>query len=58
MTEHLLCRYVSFLAEQDLSPKSVKLYLSAVRHLQVSLNFKDPKIGEMPKLEQVMKGVK
>ena len=58
MTEHLLCRYVSFLAEQGLSPKSVKLYLSAVRHLQISLNFKDPKIGEMPKLEQVMRGVK
>ena len=58
VTEHLLCRYVSFLAEQGLSPKSVKLYLSAVHHLQISLNFKDPKIGEMPKLEQVMRGVK
>ena len=57
VTEQWLRRYVSFLAEQRLSPKSIKLYL-AVRHLQISMNLQDPKIGEMPKLEQVIRGVK
>ena len=42
VTEQLLCRYVSFLAEQGLSSKSIKLYLSAVCHLQISINLQDP----------------
>ena len=58
VSENLLCRYVAYLAEQGLAPKTIKLYLSAVRHLQVSMNLSDPKIGDMPRLEQVMKGAK
>ena len=58
VSENLLCRYVTFLAEDGLAPKSIKLYLSAVRHLQVSMNFPDPKIGDMAHLEQVVKGAK
>ena len=58
MTENVLCRYVAYLGEQDLSPKTVKAYLSAARHLQISMSMYDPKIGDMPKLEQVIKGVK
>lgn len=58
VTENLLCRYVAHLAEDGLAPKTIKLYLSAVRHLQLSMNLPDPKIGEMARLEQVVKGVK
>ena len=58
MTENVLCRYVAYLGEQGLSPKTVKAYLSAARHLQISMSMHDPKIGDMPKLEQVIKGVK
>ena len=53
-----VCRYVAYLAEDSLAPKTVKLYLSAVRHLQVSMNLPDPKIGDMAQLEQVVKGAK
>ena len=55
---HLLCRYVSYLADQGLSPKSIKSYLSAVRHLQIANHMYDPKINEMSRLEQVTKGIK
>ena len=58
VSESLLCRYVAYLAEEGLAPKTIKLYLSAIRHLQVSMNLSDPKIGEMARLEQVVKGVK
>lgn len=58
LTEQLLCRYVFYLAEQGLSPKSIKSYLSAVRHLQITNHMADPKISETPRLEQVMRGVK
>ena len=58
VSENLLCRYVAYLAEQGLSPKTVKVYLSAIRHLQVAMNFPDPKMGDLPCLEQVVKGAK
>ena len=58
LSEPLLCRYVSFLANDGLSPRRVKCYLSALCHLQVSMHLGDPQIGAMPRLEQVLKGVK
>ena len=58
ISETLLCRYVAHLAEEGLAPRTIKAYLSAIRHLQVSMNLSDPKIGEMPRLEQVLKGAK
>ena len=33
-------------------------HLSAARHLQISMNLQDPRIREMPKLEQMLGGVK
>ena len=58
LSELLLCRYVSFLASEGLSPRTIKCYLSALRHLQVAQHMGDPRIGDMPRLEQVLKGIK
>ena len=58
MGEQLLCRYVAHLAGEGLSPKTIKGYLSAVRHLQISMHMPNPKIGDMSRLEQVVKGAK
>ena len=58
LTEQVACRYVAHLGEQGLAPKTIKAYLSAVRHLQISANMSDPDLGQMAKLEQVLKGVK
>ncbi len=37
---------------------TVKSYLLAVRHTQISLGLGDPRIGEMPQLEYTIKGLK
>ncbi len=57
-TEQSLCRYVAFLAMENLSPATIKCYLSAVRHLQVAKGYGDPHIGSMARLELVLRGVK
>ncbi len=44
------------LADEGLSPKIIKSYLSATRHLQIAMSLADPKMGEMASLEQVIKG--
>ena len=58
LNENLLCRYTAYLAEDGLAPSTIKLYLSAVRHLQIAMGLPDPKIGDMARLEQVLKGAK
>ena len=54
----ICCVVVSFLADEGLSPKTIKSYLSAARHLQIAMSLPYPKIGEMARLEQVIKGAK
>ena len=43
---------------EKLAPSTVKNYLAAVRHAQISLGLGDPQMGSMPRLEYVMKGLK
>ncbi len=56
--ENTLCLFVAFLAEEKVAHRSIKSYLSAVRHLQISQGLRDPHIGDMSHLEQVLKGIK
>ena len=58
LTENLLCRFVGYLADDGLAPSPIKSYLSAVRHLQLAMHMDYPDIGNMGRLEQVLKGVK
>ena len=58
MTEKLLNRYVSFLAQEGLAHTSIKSYLSAIRQLQIEQGLPDPFQTPMPRLEQVIKGIK
>ena len=55
VNEHDLC---SHLAQEKVSHSSIKGYLSAVRHLQISQGHPDPSMATMPKLEGVIKGIK
>ena len=41
--EHLQCCFAAFLADQGLTPQTVKGYLAAVRNVQVSLGLPDPR---------------
>ena len=58
LSENLLCFYVSFLADKGLAHSSIKCYLAAARHLQISHGLPDPNIGDMPRLKQIIRGIK
>ena len=59
VTQTLLCSYVSYLAHDGLKHATIKVYLSAVRQLQISQGQRDPFGGEVwPQLDQVMRGIK
>ena len=51
-------QYVSFLANQGIAHTTIKVYLSTVCHLQIANHMPDPKISNMARLEQVIKGIK
>ena len=56
LSEIKLYRYVSYLSAQQLKYQSIKCYLSAIRHLQISHGFADPfSPGVFPRLEYVLK---
>ena len=55
-----LCGFVARLADEHLKHRTIKAYLSAVRHLQISEGLPDPfhsSVG-MPKLHYVLRGIK
>ena len=56
--EQQVCQFVSYLANNNLCHSSIKTYLSSLRQLHIANSFPDPKIGDMPKLEQVLRGIK
>lgn len=59
VSQYVLCSFVAYLADQGLKHRSIKVYLSAVRHLQISAAHPDPFTGKsMPQLEYVLKGIK
>ncbi len=49
---------MAFLKEERLAHTTVKSYLSAVRHMQISQGMGDPSIGRMPRLVLVVRGMK
>ena len=57
-TEWVLSFFVALLYREGLSGGTVKSYLSAVRHMHISMGLGDPHISSMPQLEYVVKGMK
>ena len=59
LSEPLLCNFAAFLAGQHVSSRSIKAYMSGVRHLQISTGLPDP-FRPLPwaRLEYVLKGIK
>lgn len=59
VSQSLLCKYVSYLANQNLKHGTIKVYLSAVRHLQIKYGMNDPFAqAAWPQLDLVMRGIK
>ena len=58
LTEHLMCCYASFLADEGLAPETIKSYLSALRNMQLSLGFPDPREqSSLPMLKRIQAGI-
>lgn len=58
MEEGNLCRFVSYLSLHSLSYQTIRSYLSAVRHLQISQGMPDPSLSGFCQLEYVLKGIR
>ncbi len=59
LNETLLCSFATFLAQEGLRLQTIKCYLSALCHAQISNGFPDPRIGlDHPKLECILRGIK
>ena len=59
MTEHLLCCFAAYLAEQGLAPQTGSSYLAAVRSMQIPLGLPDPRdSSSLPILKRVQAGIR
>ena len=58
LTEQVLSLFVAWLHSRQLAAGKVKNYLAAVRHTQIALGLMGPRMGDMPQLEYVIRGVK
>lgn len=58
VTEAVLCCYVSHLAKDNLKHKTIKVYLSAVRYLQIAERGDDPFQPSLLRLQYVLRGIK
>lgn len=58
VSEPLLCYFASFLAaSENISPKSLKVYLSGIRHMQVVLGLPEPReFSSLPRLRLGYRG--
>ena len=55
----ILCYFASYLAVQGLSPQTIKVYLSGIRHMQITIGLQDPKeFSSMPRLKLVQSGIR
>ena len=58
LSEQLLCTFAAFLADQGLAPQTIKSYLAAVRNMQITLGFPDPREkSSLPLLKRVQAGI-
>ena len=58
LAESVLCCFIATLFQSALSPQSVRLYLSAVCHLQITAGLPDPSLTFFPYLDYVLRGFK
>ena len=59
MTEKLLTYFASYLAREGLKEQSIKTYLAAIRHLQLTMGLPDPRdSSSLPRLRLVLMGIR
>ena len=57
-SETTLCRFVSYLAEDSLTHRTIKAYLSAIRYLHICEGHMDPFQNHMHRLQYTLSGIK
>ena len=57
LSEETLCHFVVFLSLKSLTYQTIKLYLSAVCHLQIINRLPDPSLSSFPRLGYVLQGI-
>ena len=58
VSEAILCYFSTYMACQGLSPRTIKVYLSGIRHMQMVIGLPDPKeFTSMPRLRMVQSGI-
>ena len=57
-TENILCYFVTWLGQEGLQHSTRHTYLSGVRQTQIAHGFPDPMFDSMPRLCQILQGVK
>ena len=58
VTEQLLCSYAAYLAEVGLTPQSIRLYLAAIRDMQISIGLPEPREqSSLPILKRAQAGI-
>ena len=58
VSEQGLASFVAFAVQKCLKYSTVKSYLSAIRHLQISWGGGDPNFSGMPQLELTVRGIR
>ena len=58
LCESTLCRFVSSLHLSSLAYPTIKLYLSALRHMQIVMGLPDPSLSSLPHLAYVLHGIR
>ena len=57
VSENTLCLFVAYLSQRKLQHSTIRSYLSAVCHLQISAALPDPATSSFPRLSYVLKGL-
>ena len=57
-SEQTLCKFVTYLAMDHISASSLNVYLAAVCQLHLQQGLPPPTVGDMPRLQQVLRGIK
>ena len=57
-SENVLCYFAACLGQEGLAYSSIRTYLSGVRQVQIAAGYPDPSIVQMPRLHQVIKGIR
>ena len=58
VSESLLCYFATHLACQQLSPQTIKVYMAAIRYMQITMGLPEPReYTSMPRLRLVQSGI-